>query len=551
MQNVGILINKNCKLNFETYNSIKYLQQNKNINIIYIIQIAGKGLDRKDRIRIYLRKGLPWFLSRLVAKTIYSAESKLLSFNYKFKKLNTQYNLKDLKKNKLKFVDLEVIVSPSGNVTTIKKKDFSLIRSLKLNLILNFGGGIWKGEILKSSKMGILSMHHGDNRINRGGPPCFWEVLKRIDNTGFIIQILTEQLDGGKIISRGSVTTNRTWASNYASCRHAAYREWERQIDSILSGGKLNFLNEICIYSNRLFQAPNILDLISYISKTIFILIKKIIKKLFEKPRKFYVSIINVKDWSCAELRKGVTLKSPQNRSYADPNLFNYQNKKFLLVEDYSDKNGKGDIRLFEFNLLSKKFKDLGIIIKEKHHVSFPFYFEYENNHFISVESAQDGCVSIYKLQEEITKWKLEKKIFIDSLKEPIDPIIFYFDNLWWLIVSEGYCDLNNEMYIFYSENPINSKWEEHSKNPIYINQYSRNGGFIKKGDKHYRVSQISGFDNYGKKICLREINLLTKNNFNEKSIQSIHSGFSSSAKGVHTFTAIDELTAFDYWKET
>ena len=35
----------------------------------------------------------------------------------------------------------------------------------------------FKGKILDIFHFGILSFHHGDNRVIRGGPSGFWEVL--------------------------------------------------------------------------------------------------------------------------------------------------------------------------------------------------------------------------------------------------------------------------------------------------------------------------------------------------------------------------------------
>ena len=52
--------------------------------------------------------------------------------------------------------------------------------------------------------MGIISFHHGDNNINRGGPAGFWEVFNEEPSTGFIIQRLTEELDGGDVIFKAN-----------------------------------------------------------------------------------------------------------------------------------------------------------------------------------------------------------------------------------------------------------------------------------------------------------------------------------------------------------
>ena len=55
--------------------------------------------------------------------------------------------------------------------------------------------------MLNASKNGIFSFHHGDNLLFRGGPPDFGVYFSK-PLTGFIIQKLTNVLDGGEIIFR-------------------------------------------------------------------------------------------------------------------------------------------------------------------------------------------------------------------------------------------------------------------------------------------------------------------------------------------------------------
>ena len=68
---------------------------------------------------------------------------------------------------------------------------------------------------MTTAKYGVISLHHGDNRFYRGRPPGFWEVLHRNPRTGFIIQILNEELDNGLVLQRGWQLTRRTYTLNY------------------------------------------------------------------------------------------------------------------------------------------------------------------------------------------------------------------------------------------------------------------------------------------------------------------------------------------------
>ena len=76
------------------------------------------------------------------------------------------------------------------------------IKKYNLDVLIRFGFKILRGKILKSSKYGVWSYHHGDNNENRGGPAGYWEVFEGHHITGSVLQILNEDLDNGQILYR-------------------------------------------------------------------------------------------------------------------------------------------------------------------------------------------------------------------------------------------------------------------------------------------------------------------------------------------------------------
>lgn len=89
------------------------------------------------------------------------------------------------------------------------------IKSHNLDFILRFAFGIIRGDILESSKYGVWSFHHDDERKYRGGPPCFWEVYYGDEKTGYVLQRLTERLDGGIVLKREFEETDKaSYSSN-------------------------------------------------------------------------------------------------------------------------------------------------------------------------------------------------------------------------------------------------------------------------------------------------------------------------------------------------
>jgi hypothetical protein len=97
-------------------------------------------------------------------------------------------------------------------------KDFPEAEIAKIagvDLLIRLGGrGIYRGGILEAARHGMVSIHHGDNRTFRGGPPGFWEIMQGAPRSGFIVQRLTPKLDGGAVLVRGDQPTARYWALN-------------------------------------------------------------------------------------------------------------------------------------------------------------------------------------------------------------------------------------------------------------------------------------------------------------------------------------------------
>lgn len=81
------------------------------------------------------------------------------------------------------------------------------IRARNLDVLVRFGFNILRGDILTAARHGVWSYHHGDNDCYRGGPAYFWEVYEGNPLSGAILQVLTEELDGGKVLCKGMFAT--------------------------------------------------------------------------------------------------------------------------------------------------------------------------------------------------------------------------------------------------------------------------------------------------------------------------------------------------------
>jgi hypothetical protein len=103
-----------------------------------------------------------------------------------------------------------------GPVDLFPDEAIERIRAMHLDVLIRFGFNILRGEILQSARYGVWSYHHGDNEFYRGGPPCFWEMVEGNPLTGAMLQVLTEDLDAGRVLYKGLFATHAgsSWSQN-------------------------------------------------------------------------------------------------------------------------------------------------------------------------------------------------------------------------------------------------------------------------------------------------------------------------------------------------
>ncbi len=92
-------------------------------------------------------------------------------------------------------------------VDRFAEADIERVKAANLDVMLRFGFRIIKGGILGAPRFGVWSLHHDDNRSYRGGPALFWEMYEGNVLSGTVLQVLTDQLDGGRVIYRSMGAT--------------------------------------------------------------------------------------------------------------------------------------------------------------------------------------------------------------------------------------------------------------------------------------------------------------------------------------------------------
>ena len=411
MKKIGVLLSSlSCKKYL--YDTLEELALTKQVEFFFLInkkQRTRNGL--LDKIKFALqRKGLSRTIELILFKVISILEYAILS-SY-FKVVKELKEMRDLKKFDIsKTIFLEPLFSKSGIFVEYSNEDISNIKHLNLDIIIRGNApGIFRGNMLSSSKKGIISFHHGDNRWNRGSPPGFWEVYLRLPSTGFVIQILTEKLDGGLVLFRGNVPTKRSFTENMANIFNISNPYLAKVIIDYIKNDSLPPFERKKPFNNKILLIPSLIKSILYVFKTFNLYFKEIIqKRILKQPYKWHVAFAQ-KSWDEADLKEGTKIKNIPNHFFAGPFIVKKNNRNICYVEDYSYLNKKGCITAIEI-MDEKNYEILGPVIKEKYHMSFPFIFEYSKKLYMIPETLEAEAIRLYECTEYPLKWKYKKDL--------------------------------------------------------------------------------------------------------------------------------------------
>jgi len=163
-------------------------------------------------------------------------------------------------------------------------------------------------------------------------------------------------------------------------------------------------------------------------------------------------------------------------------------------------------------------------------------------------ETPSTKTIEVYKCIEFPRRWE-----FLKNLMENIqaaDTTLLHYENKWWLftnIVENEGANMAEELFLFYSDNPLSERWIPHPKNPIVsdISNGRPAGKIFEHNGNLFRPSQNST-KRYGYGLKFNKIINLDENNYQEKLVDSIEPKWEKNIKAVHTFNFEKKLTIID-----
>ena len=412
--------------------------------------------------------------------------------------------------------------------------DIQEIRNQNLDFILRFGFDIIRGEVLNTARYGIWSFHHDDERIIRGGPPGFWEFMKKIHNNGVILQRLTNTLDKGIVLRR----------LNFQTILHS----YKAHLDQLYFGS-VQMPLQVCkdlINNGVMKEEPSVSEADILHPPTNFKMIEYFIKSVTRRIGFHLNDLFRQEDWNVGyrELNHNDIhwFKKPKKSCYfADPFVIKTDKDTYIFFEWYSYSRGKADLAVA---LKSENFERYHKITNFKEHRSYPFVFEHEGVVYCLPEANETKEAALYRFNEE--KLTLEKDCVLLSGFPIVDATLYHHDNKWFMFLVNQK-NSHTHLEIYHSDN-LKGPYSPHANNPVMIDcSKARPAGKIfEYQGKIIRPSQNSTI-HYGQSITLEEIEKLSETEFLTKPFGAINPIEDSDYdKGIHTINSDGGITVFD-----
>lgn len=434
--------------------------------------------------------------------------------------------------------------------------DIAEIRKYNVDVFIRLGFRILRGEILKTAKMGVWSYHHGDNFLYRGGPAGVWEFLKREKTVGSILQILTEDLDGGEILYR-------SWSQIYTSLNKTLNGFYWKT--SLFIPRKLKELHETGrdVFFAKIKSENEQLHFYSHKNYTIPVnhqFLKLFIPFLFNRVKHKLWKIFNFEQWILlysfsnnnsfsTSMYRYKRLIPPSDRYWADPCVIYKEGKHYVFFEEVMNpgKNEIGHLCVAEID--KKGFKSEPVIIlKKPYHLSYPFVFEHKGDYYLIPESDENSSIQLYHAVNFPFEWEFKMNL-MENIKA-VDTTILYKDDRVWLFTNIPQIDgasYSEELFLFSADTLFTNEWTSHPCNPVVSDVKSSRpaGRLFYNNGKLYRPSQDCSV-RYGYATIINEIVALNEREYKEVKVSDITPNWADDVVATHSLSYDQGLSMID-----
>ncbi len=427
------------------------------------------------------------------------------------------------------------------------------IQARNLDLLIRLGFRILRGDILTATRYGIWSYHHGDNQVNRGGPPGFWESMEGWPTTGSTLLILTEELDNGKVLCRSWSTTHVDSIKDNCSNNYwTSLSLLPRKLKELREQGPEHFLKQHAqqwahpkFYSKPLYRVPNARE-------SLYLVLRKFLSKIkrsltYRLYFDQWILLFDLRDAFSSSFWRYRRLCPPKDRFWADPFVIQEQDRYYLFLEEFPFARNKGHISVIEMDSEGNTTPAVKIL-ERPYHLSYPFIFTYDGVRYMIPETHQNRSIELYKCTQFPHHWEFQHTL-MDNVRA-VDATLLQHDGRWWMFVSmaeNDHASLTDELHLFYADSPLATRWQPHPCNPIVSDCRNARpaGAIFEHAGQLYRPAQ-NAEGHYGHGINLNLIETLNTQSYHEITVSQAMPDWHKRLSSLHTFNRDGRLHVID-----
>jgi hypothetical protein len=443
-------------------------------------------------------------------------------------------------------------LTPSDYEHRFDDKTLERIREADLDVVLRFGFRIIRGEILGVARHGVWSFHHGDSRQYRGGPSFFWEMYEGNPVTGTTLQILTNDLDAGRIIYRSYSATDPV------SLRRGRNRPFLKSANFVvrrmtdLHQHGFGYIEGLDTYREpaasraRIYKTPTNREMGRFLARTGMAILRRRLWRLALREE-WFVAYRQVSE-PRGELDEGppfTRLEHPPRRSFADPFVVSSGNRSFIFFEDFDFASKRGSISYVSLNGTGRVTSPAPAL-RRPYHLSYPFLFEHDGERYMIPETAANRRIELYRATNFPDEWQLERVLLEDI--EAVDATLFRHDGHLWLFanVSDSGGPTVDELFLFRADS-LDGEWIPHPMNPVVsdVRRARPAGRLFERDGRLIRPSQDCSW-RYGSAVVLNEVTVLTPDRYEEATLGRIDPDWGKGNLGSHTYNFDGRIEVVD-----
>lgn len=442
-----------------------------------------------------------------------------------------------------------------GFVSIFKDSDVEKIKNSKLDVLIELGFRILRGNILDAAKYGIWAYRPGNDQPYQGGPVGFWEVFENRPETTISLQILRETEENNELLCRTYTATDYiSITRNENKLLWLASSLVPRKLKELHELGEERFFERVrrknqdtSFKSRKPSKLPESYETAQLLFKTAYKHFSKHIGKRFYLKQWILMYTLNGQGIPPTKLGLYRKVLPPKDRLWADPHIIEKDGMYFVFIEEVIYQTNKGHIAYLTIDQ-DGNYTQPKKIIDKPYHLSYPFVFSYQNKYYMIPETEENHTIELYKCVQFPEQWELDK-VLMDNVYA-VDTTLLQKDGKWWLFANmranEGTSDWD-ELFLFYASDLFADAWTPHPMNPIISDVHTaRPAGKIFSHQRNlYRPSQNCA-RRYGYRININQILTLNEHEYEENCVGAIEPIPGDKILATHTVNSVGRLTMID-----